>query len=79
MESGWPTLVLSMPSADTEQTAGLQSLTPDCLHSVGYAMPPHPHPLFCCGVNQIESKRDWPLVIQHFLLIETRESFTVAA
>lgn len=30
--------VLSMPLADTEQTAGLQSLTPDCLHDVGYAM-----------------------------------------
>lgn len=27
-----------MPLADTEQTAGLQSLTPDCLHDVGYAM-----------------------------------------
>lgn len=30
--------VLSMPLADTEQTAGLQSLTPDCLHDIGFAM-----------------------------------------
>lgn len=36
--SVWPMSVLSMPLADTEQTAGLQSLTPDCLHDVGYAM-----------------------------------------
>lgn len=30
--------VLPMPLADTEQTAGLPSLTPDCLHDVAYAM-----------------------------------------
>ena len=44
--------VLSMPLADTEQTAGLQSLTPDCLRDVGYAMfsvsPP-----FCCGATRL--------------------------
>lgn len=34
----WPMPLRSMPLADTEQTAGLQSLTPDCLHDVGYAM-----------------------------------------
>lgn len=77
-EAGWPRPVLSVPSADTEQTAGLQSHTPDC---VGYAMPPpaHPHAPFCCGANQTESKRDWPLVIQHVPLIEIRKSFTAAA
>lgn len=68
--------VLSMPLADTEQTAGLQSLTPDCLHDVGYAMFSVSPVLL--WRYQIESKHDWPLVFQQVSLIEMREECTAA-
>lgn len=36
----WPVSAVRMPfgNSDTEQTEGLQSLTPDCIHDVSHAM-----------------------------------------
>lgn len=63
--------LLSMPLADTEQTAGLQSLTPDCLCDSGHAMF-YVSP-FLLWRRQTEPKHDYALVAQHVSLIEMKE------
>lgn len=58
-----PMCALRMALADTEQTAGRQSLTADCRHDV-FRFPP-----VLLWREQIESRRDNPHVFQHIAFI----------